>query len=151
MSDSRNSATMSSRVLWVLLVLGIFGSISPKALAQTLGEDGQWADPFALPLIAIHSAMLQTGKILLFSAEHGVPGIHGWLLDPTSLELTNVPPPAGWNPDCSGHSFLADGRLLVAGGTLQFNPLLGSRQAFGSQQQCLAAVGLPRALRPAGG
>jgi hypothetical protein len=81
-------------------------------------------------LIAIHAAMLPTGKVLLFSAEHGVPGIHGWLLDPDSLDLTNVPPPPGWNPDCAGHSFLADGRLLVAGGTLSFNPLLGSKRAY---------------------
>lgn len=100
------------------------------ARAQSPADDGQWTAPFQLPLIAIHSAMLPTGKVLLFSAEHGVPGIHGWLLDPETLALTNVQPPAGWNPDCAGHSFLADGRLLVAGGTLQFDPLLGSKKAF---------------------
>ncbi len=100
------------------------------ASGQTPAQDGQWTAPFDLPLIAIHSAMLPTGKVLLFSAEHGVPGIHAWLLDPISLGLTNVPPPAGWNPDCAGHSFLADGRLLVAGGTLSFNPLLGSKRAY---------------------
>ena len=103
---------------------------SPYAGGQTVQEDGQWAEPFALPLIVIHSAMLPTGKVLLFSAEHGVPGIHGWLLDPDSLALTNVDPPDGWNPDCAGHSFLPDGRLLVAGGTLSFNPLLGSKRAY---------------------
>jgi hypothetical protein len=92
-------------------------------------EDGDWTEPFSLPLIAIHAAMLPTGKVLLFSAEHGVPGIHGWLLDPISLALQNVPPPAPWNPDCAGHSFLADGRLLVAGGTLGFNPTRGPKTA----------------------
>ena len=103
---------------------------SANTAAQTAQEDGQWAAPFDLPLIAIHSAMLPTGKVLLFSAEHGVPGIHGWLIDPESLALTNVDPPDGWNPDCAGHSFLPDGRLLVAGGTLSFNPLLGSKRAY---------------------
>lgn len=93
-------------------------------------EDGDWSEPFALPLIAIHAAMLPTGKVLLFSAEHGVPGIHGWLLDPVSLALQNVPPPAPWNPDCAGHSFLSDGRLLVAGGTLGFNPTRGPKSAY---------------------
>lgn len=84
----------------------------------------------ASPLIAIHAALLPTGQVLLFSAEHGVPGIHAWVLDPQTLALTNVPPPVGWNLDCAGHSFLPDGRLLVAGGTLQFNPLLGSKKAY---------------------
>ncbi len=117
-------------------------AILPQTQAQTPAQDGQWTDPFPLPLIAIHSAMLPSGKVLMFSAEHGVPGIHGWLLDPDSipapgialdpnaLGLTNVPPPAGWNPDCAGHSFLPDGSLLVSGGTLQFNPLLGTPRAY---------------------
>ena len=114
----------------------------PPANAQVPSQDGQWTDPFPLPLIAIHSAMLPSGKVLLFSAEHGVPGIHGWLLDPSTIPapgvpidpatigLTDVPPPTGWNPDCAGHSFLPDGRLLVAGGTLSFNPLLGTPRAY---------------------
>ncbi len=108
----------------------IFAGTSASASGQTPGEDGQWGEPFPLPLISIHAAVLPTGKVLLFGAEHGVPGIHGWLLDPQTLDLTNVQPPDNWNPDCAGHSFLADGRLLVAGGTLQFNPLLGSRRAY---------------------
>jgi hypothetical protein len=99
------------------------------ARAQTPAQDGQWSDLFALPLIAIHANLLPTGQVLLFSAEHGVPGIHAWVLDPQTLALTDVPPPAGWNLDCAAHSFLPDGRLLVAGGTLQFNPLLGSKRA----------------------
>jgi hypothetical protein len=44
--------------------------------------------------------------------------------------LKNVPPPEPWNPDCAGHSFLADGRLLVAGGTLGFNPTRGPKSAY---------------------
>ena len=62
------------------------------ARAQDPATVGDWDPPFDLPLIAIHSAVLPTGKVLLFSAEHGVPGIHGWVLDPSTLDLTNVPP-----------------------------------------------------------
>lgn len=120
---------MSVRRYAAPIFLSVFTGTG-AARAQSPADDGQWTAPFQLPLIAIHSAMLPTGKVLLFSAEHGVPGIHGWLLDPKTLALTNVQPPAGWNPDCAGHSFLADGRLLVAGGTLQFDPLLGSKKAF---------------------
>lgn len=108
----------------------LFGALQWRPAFAAPADDGDWTEPFALPLIAIHAAMLPTGKVLLFSAEHGVPGIHGWLLDPVSLALQNVPPPAPWNPDCAGHSFLADGRLLVSGGTLGFNPTRGPRSAY---------------------
>lgn len=105
-------------------------SVCPESVAQNPSLVGAWDPPFALPLIAIHSAVLPTGKVLLFSAEHGVPGIHGWILDPATLALTNVPPPPPWNPDCAGQSFLPDGRLLVAGGTVSFTPLTGTKLAY---------------------
>lgn len=110
----------------LFLVLALASGVRPQNPAQ----DGQWSAPFNLPLIAIHQAVLATGEVLMFSAEHGVPGIHGWVLDPSTLQLTNVTPPAPWNPDCAGHAFLSDGRLLVAGGTLSFQPLLGTNLAY---------------------
>lgn len=64
----------------LVVVLSLSGLI--PARGQTPSQDGQWSAPFDLPLIAIHSAVLPTGKVLMFSAEHGVPGIHGWVLDP---------------------------------------------------------------------
>ena len=91
--------------------------------------EGQWTQPFALPLIAMHASMLPTGKVLLYSAEHGVPGVQVYLLDPVTLGLKEVPPPAGWIPACSGHSFLGDGRLLVTGGQIGTeDPPLGTTQ-----------------------
>ena len=108
------------------LLLGLC-TVAPLG-AQTPAQDGQWDEPFELPLISIHAAVLPTDKVLLFGSEHGVPGIHGWVLDPQSLELTEVPP--GWDLNCSGHNFLSDGRLLVGGGTLLYQPLTGPRVAF---------------------
>lgn len=107
------------------LTLGLLFSfpLSTALVAQTPAVDGEWGSPFPLPLISIHAATLPTGAVLLFGSEHGVPGIHGWVLDPVTLGLTEVPP--GWDLNCSGHSFLSDGRLLVTGGTLGFAPLTG--------------------------
>ena len=104
------------------------GMVTTLGLPQSASEDGQWGEPFDLPLISIHAATLPTGDVLLFGSEHGVPGIHSWVLDPQSLELTEVPP--GWDLNCSGHNFLADGRLLVGGGTLLYQPLTGPRVAY---------------------
>ena len=56
----------------ILLSVLTFTSMG-GALAQSPLDDGQWTAPFQLPLIAIHSAVLPTGKVLMFSAEHGVP------------------------------------------------------------------------------
>jgi Kelch motif protein len=117
-------SSLSQPASWVTIAV----LLSPGSAA--LSQDGAWDAPFSLPLISIHSAVLPSGKVLLFSAEHGVPGIHGWLLDPQSLALTEVAPPSPWNPDCAGHSFLPDGRLLVAGGTVSFNPLTGTQVAY---------------------
>ena len=114
----------------LIVILILFGVLQGSRLLAAPPDDGAWTQPFPLPLIAIHSAVLPTGKVLLFSAEHGVPGIHGWLLNPASLALQNVPPPPPWNPDCAGHSFLADGRLLVSGGTLGFSPTRGPKSAY---------------------
>ena len=114
----------------LLAALTLCCAIQTTPALAAPADDGAWSQPFSLPLIAIHAAMLPTGKVLLFSAEHGVPGIHGWILDPVSLALKNVPPPPPWNPDCAGHSFLADGRLLLSGGTLGFNPTRGPRSAY---------------------
>jgi hypothetical protein len=90
---------------------------------------GSWTQPFDLPLISMHASLLPTGKVLLYSAEHGVPGVQVYVLDPMTLGLTEVPPPVNWIPACSGHSFLADGRLLVTGGQIGTeDPPLGTTE-----------------------
>jgi hypothetical protein len=69
----------------------------------------------------MHASLLPHGKVLLYSADHGVPGKQAYLLDPVTLALQNVAPPEGWDPACSGLSFLSDGRLLVTGGQIGTN------------------------------
>src|SRR6185436_6433464 len=67
---------------------------------------------------------------LLYSAEHGVPGIQCFLLNPVTLAVEEVPLPTEWNLSCSGHSFLADGRLLVTGGQILDDPPTGPKDAY---------------------
>jgi len=130
----KNKIGATRSLLRCALAIVLHLSASRIVPAQTPAQDGQWSAPFSLPLISIHAATLPTGKVLLFGAEHGVPGIHAWVFDPASIPgspaLTEVPPPSPWNPDCAGHSFLPDGRLLVAGGTLGFDPTRGPKLAY---------------------
>ena len=109
-------------------------SAAPPADAATKGA---WSAPFALPLYAIHAALLPTGEVMLF----GPPGrrsdtnwSHAILWDPVTGRQELVNPPLAPDPMdggelkpaniyCSGQALLADGQLLLAGGTLdRFGP-----------------------------
>jgi galactose oxidase-like protein/concanavalin A-like lectin/glucanase superfamily protein/Big-like domain-containing protein len=74
---------------------------------------GQWAGPFAWPLVSIHSILLPSGKVLLFDDHTTNAGVQIW--DPVTGTLTSKPYSAT-NLFCSGHTLLANGKVLVAGG-----------------------------------
>jgi hypothetical protein len=93
---------------------------------------GQWAAPFHIPIFAIASVMLPTGKVMWWAYPFGHAGdpsdnrAEAWLWDPSTGQTKEVDAPI--NPDtgkpanlwCSGQSFLADGRVLVTGGNLLY-------------------------------
>src|SRR6266851_2471519 len=80
-------------------------------------------------VLAAHAALLPTGpggQILYFGGDEHDKGRHNrGLIDHTRLfdcatgQITTLPSPAT-DVFCSGHAFLGDGRLLVAGGTESF-------------------------------
>ena len=76
---------------------------------------GKWSAPFSTPVIAIHMALMPDRKVLLYG-HTGQP----WLWNPSSFPNN---PGAGYTQVststevfCSGHTFLADGRLFAPGG-----------------------------------
>jgi hypothetical protein len=83
-------------------------SLAAAALS-TSGSAGQWTAPFTWANVAVHLSLLPTGKVLSFGLS-GPPEL--W--DPQTGSFTSIPSPAVLF--CSGHTFLPDGRLLVAGG-----------------------------------
>lgn len=83
---------------------------------------GAWEPPHETPTLPVHFAVLPTGKLLLWSremptAEHShdfAPIEYTQLFDPATGLYAQGPA----FPDlfCSGHAFLPNGALLVAGG-----------------------------------
>jgi hypothetical protein len=81
--------------------------------SQSPAATGQWAGPFAAPLVPIHATLLRTGPVAVWEAVGGGDSVHLW--DPAS----NTFAPTGstaTNIFCAGHCALPDGRMFVVGG-----------------------------------
>ena len=87
-------------------------------------QKGQWSNPKDLGVVATHSILLHTGKVLMFSFdeknETQPRKVNAKVFDPMTEEVIPVdrPPkfPKPRNLFCGGHCMLPDGRLLVVGG-----------------------------------
>ena len=86
----------------------------PSFSVASSASAGSWSAPFSWPIVAVHMHLLYTGKVLAFG-KFGDPYVY----DPSNGSFKAVP--AGANLFCSGHAFLPDGRLLVAGGHISDN------------------------------
>lgn len=94
---------------------------------------GKW-DVVELPddqkVNAIHSAVLPTGRILLIAGSGNKENMFAagtfksLVYDPATGRSRVIPTPA--DMFCSGHTFLASGSLLVAGGTQRYERLDGA-------------------------
>lgn len=75
----------------------------------TSAEAGAWTAPFDWPNVAVHLTLLPTGKVLAYGLS-STPQV--W--DPKDGSFLSAPTPSVIF--CSGHSLLADGRVLASGG-----------------------------------
>ena len=89
--------------------------VSAPALSATSSADGgEWSQPFNWPIVAVHLILLPNGSVLSIGRK-GIPQV--W--DPATGAFTAVPSPV-WL-FCAGHTLLADGRVLLAGGHISDN------------------------------
>ncbi len=104
---------------WVLMAGLVMGAVlAGPARAQTAPSDiGVWSSVMTWPLSATHANLQPDGKVMFFGefAEGDLPP-RRW--DPATNAVTTLPFP-GYNIFCAGHSYLADGRLLVTGGHIE--------------------------------
>jgi hypothetical protein len=95
---------------------------------------------YTAPILPIHAAMLRTGKVLFFAGSGNDPTN---VSTPNGAAVLNVQTGtfnqpltplngAGQPLDlfCAGQSFGSDGTLMVAGGTLKYDPFLGLSSAL---------------------
>lgn len=121
-------------------VLTPAGAAVPAVSAEVgnAAELGQWSNLISLPNVPIHTHVLPTGKVLFWGRRKEVASqdfntlndhsTQAFIWDPANpdapaKQTSNQPAadPAGNNTInlfCSGHTFLADGTLLVTGGHL---------------------------------
>jgi hypothetical protein len=107
--------------------------------AEPLDQTGRWIEPqFDIPVFAINSIVLPTGKVLWFAYPYN-PDLgdrtqsdyaNAWLWDPSkgtrSDSFEKIDPPIDprthkpANIWCAGNSLLASGEVLVTGGNLKY-------------------------------
>jgi len=123
-----------------LLLLSIYG---PKTMAQA-DVQGQWSTlPYYMPINPVHVALLRNGKVLVVAGSgncppsqsgcpsgqpYGPSNNSGALLwDPTTGAITQFS--VSWDMFCNAMVLLKDGRALIDGGTIQYDPFYGQPQA----------------------
>lgn len=80
--------------------------------SPTASQIGQWTSIMNWPLVAVHAALLNTGKVLMWDGWEIPAYARVW--DPSNNSFLSVTNQSGLF--CSGHSSLEDGRIVVAGG-----------------------------------
>ena len=92
------------------------GTTATAKATVTVGSSsptGQWTSVQTWPFMAAHAHLLPNGKVLFWPSFDN--GNNPTLWDPVANAFSAAIK-AAYNIFCSGHSFLADGRLLVTGG-----------------------------------
>jgi hypothetical protein len=79
-------------------------------------KNGEWGPVQDLPLYPIHGFVMPSGKVMLLQGSGGRNlGLGAAIWDPADGSVRSIQSPAD-DLFCSGHTWLADGRLLIAGG-----------------------------------
>src|SRR4030095_128881 len=102
------------RTMMVSMLIALTGTgLMPRAYGQ-LDLLGQWSSVTTWPVVNINICLLPNEKLLLWPRDGGN---QARIWDPATNAFTMVPLPT-MNLFCAGHSFLADGTLMVPDGRI---------------------------------
>ena len=115
---------------------------APITMAQA-NVQGQWGTlPYFMPINPVHVALLNNGKVLVVAGSGNCPpsqsgcpsgppygpsnnsGAVVW--DPVAGAITQFS--VSWDMFCNGMVMMQDGRVLIDGGTIQYDPFYGQPQ-----------------------
>jgi hypothetical protein len=120
----------------VLVALILLSSVSVNAQSDQVG---QWTTLTTLPFFPVHDHLLPGGKVMIWPGDAGISGDDPRLWDPADQNLTTLAKP-GYDVFCTGHAFLADGQLFVAGGHIQIGVGLPKASLYNSFSNTWAAA-----------
>jgi len=124
---------------WLLVSLALV--INYAAFAQ-VNVTGQWSKAsYTLPINPVHATLLHNGKILVVAGSGNCPpsqagcpsgapysaanGSGALLVDPGSGTITQFS--VAWDMFCNSMVVMQDGRVLINGGTVQYDPFFGAK------------------------
>lgn len=133
---------LSLRSIRVLIFLLLLDVSLPKMLGQA-SVQGQWSTlSYNMPINPVHAALLSNGNILVVAGSGNCPPSQAGcpsgppygpssnsgalLLDPLSGAINQFS--VSWDMFCNGMVLLDDGRALIDGGTIQYDPFYGQPQ-----------------------
>ena len=121
---------IAARAFWLAGIL-LFSVFATAHLVAQADQIGQWNTlPASMPINPVHVAMLRNGKVLVVSGSGNVAGNTNYqagVFDPATGQVTTQP--VAWDMFCNGMAILPDGRPLISGGTLQYDPFHGEFHA----------------------
>ncbi len=109
-------------------------------IAQAISGDNWQLLPYTSPILPIHAALLRTGKVFFFCGSGNDPShlnspYNSVIWDVNSGTFVSQAPPKNSSGSpldlfCAGQSFRSEGLLMIAGGTLQYDPFYGASFTF---------------------
>src|SRR5271156_275167 len=127
--NSRRGSGGSNGVGLVYALIALVVLLLPGA-ASVYGQasvQGQWQTvPTLMPINPVHVSLLHNGQILVVSGSGNYPpdtNYQAAIWNPSNNSVTTQP--IGWDMFCSGMATLPDGREMIFGGTLQYDPFHG--------------------------
>jgi hypothetical protein len=94
--------------------------------AGIAAQSGMWSGTVPLPIVAVNSVLLPTGKFLLWDGESFGNTAITW--NPVTNFIDSVPAPV--DMFCSGQEQMADGRIIVVGGHLGLHEGIPDAEIF---------------------
>ncbi len=118
-----NCGLISVSCCFVLLIV----LATPGAFPQ-VNVQGKWSTlPYTMPINPVHATLLHNGKVLVVAGSGNYPPVTNFqaaVWDPQSGNISTQS--VGWDMFCNGAVVLPDGRPLINGGTIHYNPFYGS-------------------------